>query len=192
MEDVREKWNRHWREKAGGAPEPDGWLLRALSLLPPPGRALDIACGGGRNALFLAERSWRVTAVDLSEEGLAMLSADAGSRDLKVDIRRADLEAAPLLPDGPFELVILFFYLQRALFPSIREAVAPGGIAVVRTFSAAGSFPGGPENPDFVLRPGELPELFAGWEVLLHEEGLEPAKRGGALAGIVARKPEKG
>jgi len=60
---------------------------------------------------------------------------------------------------------------------------------VVRTFSRAGSFPGGLDNPDFVLNPGELPDLFSGWEILLHEEGLEPSKKGGSLAGIVARRP---
>jgi len=60
---------------------------------------------------------------------------------------------------------------------------------VVRTFSRAGSFPGGLANSDFVLNPGELLELFSGWEILLHEEGLEPSKKGGSLAGIVARRP---
>jgi hypothetical protein len=72
----------------------------------------------------------------------------------------------------------------------LRESLRPGGIAVIRTFSSAGPFPGGPENKDIVLRPGELLEIFSGWEILLHEEGLEPSeKKGGSLAGIVARRP---
>lgn len=186
---MREKWNRHWREKKGEFAEPDAWLLRSLPFLPPADRALDVACGGGRNALFLAAKGWRVTAIDMAEEGLALLADDAAQRNLAIDARQADLEVDPVLPAGPFGLVLLFFYLQRSLFPHLLGAVAPGGVAVVRTFSAAGNIPGGPENPDFVLRPGELLELFAGWEILLHEEGVEPAKRGGALAGIVARKP---
>ncbi|MBW2688610.1 MAG: hypothetical protein JRC99_01615, partial [Deltaproteobacteria bacterium] len=61
---------------------------------------------------------------------------------------------------------------------------------VLRTFSCAGSFVGGPDNPDFVLRPGELLEIFSGWDVLFHEEGLEPSSKGGSVAGIVARRPE--
>lgn len=59
----------------------------------------------------------------------------------------------------------------------------------MRTFSRAGNFPGGPGNPDFSLNSGELPALFDGWQVLLHEEGLDEAHRGGGLAGIVARRP---
>lgn len=188
MEDPQTKWNRHWKERAGSVQEPDGWLLRALPLLPPTGRGLDVACGGGRNTLFLAERGWKMTAVDLSEEGLTLLAEDALRRKVEVETLRMDLEEAPALPAGPFDLALLFFYLQRSLFPSLLSAVRPGGIAVVRTFSEAGDFPGGLENPDFVLRRGELPRIFAGWEILLHEEGREPARRGGGLAGIIARK----
>ena len=129
-----------------------------------------------------------MTAVDLSEEGLTLLAEDALRRKVEVETLRVDLEEAPALPAGPFDLALLFFYLQRSLFPSLFSAVRPGGIAVVRTFSEAGDFPGGPENPDFVLRRGELPRIFAGWEILLHEEGREPARRGGGLAGIIARK----
>ncbi len=192
MENPREKWNRHWGERAEGGGEPDLWLLRALPLLPSPGKALDIACGAGRNALFLAERGWAVTGIDISEEGLALLDAEAGRRGLPLNTERIDLEAEPLLPSGPFDLVLLLFYLQRNLFPAILSSVRPGGVAVVRTFSTAGDFPGGPGNPDFSLRPGELLQIFAGWEVLMHEEGVEPAKRGGGLAGIVARRPPLG
>jgi hypothetical protein len=61
-------------------------------------------------------------------------------------------------------------------------------ISVLRIFSRAGTFPGGPNDPDFVLRPGELLEIFAGWEILLREEGMEPSRKGGYLAGIVARR----
>jgi serine/threonine protein kinase len=79
--------------------------------------------------------------------------------------------------------------LHRPLLPQLLQAVRPGGVAVLRTFSSAGAFAGGPGNPAFVLRPGELLEIFAGWDILLHEEGIEPSRKGGALAGIVARRP---
>lgn len=188
MSNSRDTWNSRWREKADDAWEPDPWLLKVRPLLPG-GRALDIACGRGRNALYLAELGWTVTGVDVSEEALAQLAAEATRRNLKIETRQVDLEETPQLTGDTFDLVIDLFYLHRPLLPSLRQSVRPGGVAVLRTFSQAGSFPGGPENPDIVLRPGELPEVFRGWEILLHEEGIEPSRKGGSLAGIVARRP---
>jgi len=183
------KWNNRWREKTDQPFLVDPWLLAVASFLPTAGRALDLACGRGRNALFLAERGLSVTALDISAEALDQLRAEATNRDLAIDVRQVDLEADPQLPREAFDLAIQFFYLQRSLFPRLLAAVRPGGLAVVRTLSSAGDFEGGPDNPDFVLRPGELPGVFAGWEILRHEEGLEPSHKGGSLAGIVARKP---
>ncbi len=181
-------WNKKWRERAAEELTPDPWLGRVLPLLPP-GRALDLACGRGRNALRLAELGWQVTAVDAAAEGLALLEEEAGRRGLELGVRRQDLEAEPVLPRAAFELVIDFFYLQRSLWPALKEALVPGGVAVVRTFSRAGGFAGGPRRQEFILQPGELLEQFTGWEILLHEEGVEEARQGGGLAGIVARKP---
>ena len=184
----RTDWNARWREKIEHPFAPDPWLLKILPLLPR-GRALDLASGRGRNALFLAEQGFTVLAVDVSEEALAQLGREAARRNLPVEVRRLDLEAEPQLPPAAFDLVLEFFYLHRSLLPSLRESVRPGGMAVLRTFSSAGTFPGGPTNPEFVLRPGELLEMFAGWEILLHEEGVEPSSKGGSLAGIVVRRP---
>ncbi|MBE0598187.1 MAG: methyltransferase domain-containing protein, partial [Desulfuromonadales bacterium] len=161
-------WNARWREKKEQSFDPDPWLLQLLPLLPP-GEALDIASGRGRNALWLAERGWPVVAVDASAEALAQLEVEAGRRRLPVRTCRIDLEAEPRLP-GSFELVLQFFYLQRSLLPALLASVRPGGVAVLRTFSSAGPFPGGPGNSAFVLRPGELLEIFAGWDIVRHEE----------------------
>ena len=192
MSDVQDKWNARWRDKAADLDwQADPWLPRVLPLLPP-GRALDVACGSGRNAVFLAEHGFAVTAVDLSQEALALLAHEAKARGLAIDTRLVDLEAVPSLPAGPFDLVINFFYLHRPLLPLLGALLRPGGLMVLRTFSCAGPFPGGPDNPDFVLKPGELLELFQSWDILCHEEGLEPSHKGGSLAGIVARRPENG
>jgi tellurite methyltransferase len=181
-------WNEKWRERAAEALSPDPWLERALPWLPP-GRALDLACGRGRNALHLAQLGWKVTALDASAEGLALLEEEARRRGLAIALRRQDLEAEPQLPAAQFEVVLDFFYLQRSLFPALKAALAPGGVAVLRTFSAAGGFAGGPRRKEFILQPGELLQQFGGWEILLHEDGLESSRKGGGLAGIVARKP---
>lgn len=186
---IKPDWNCRWREKAGEPLTVDSWLLAIAALLPDSGRALDLACGRGRHALFLAERGLTVTALDSSAEALDQLHNEATRRALTIETRQVDLEINPQLPTACFDVVLLFFYLQRSLLSHLREAVCPGGLAVLRTFSSAGPFPGGPENPDFVLRPGELLETFAGWEILRNEEGLEPSSKGGSLAGIVARRP---
>lgn len=183
-------WNDRWREKVDHPFNPDPWLVEIAPLLPG-GRALDLAGGRGRNALFLAERGMSVLCVDVSEEALDQLRQEATRRNLQVETRQADLEGDPRLPDAEFDLVLDFFYLHRPLLPRLRDAVRPGGIAVLRTFSSAGPFPGGPGNPEFVLRPGELLEIFAGWEILRHEEGVEPSRKGGSVAGIVARRPAR-
>lgn len=182
-------WNRVWQERRQEPLQFDSWLQKVLPLMPPSGRLLDIACGRGRNALPLAARGYHVTAVDSSPQGLKQLAAEAARQQLPVTTVQQDLEHNPHLNLGTFDIVLQFFYLQRSLFDSLRQTVKPGGLAVVRTFSRAGEAAGGPGNPDYVLLPGELPVVFAGWEILLHEEGQDRAQRGGCLAGIVARKP---
>jgi len=189
MNDLRKRWDARWREKSPLADwQVDPWLKRVLPLLDQ-GRVLDVACGAGRNALFLAEQHFDVTAVDLSSEALEQLAREAARRGLAVRTSQVDLESSPRLPEGPFDLIVDFFYLHRPLLATLIGLLRPGGLLVLRTFSRAGGFPDADLDPCFVLDPGELLMIFAGWEMLLHEEGLEPSSKGGSLAGIVARKP---
>lgn len=187
--DMANDWNQIWRERAHSERNPDPWLVRSLHLLPPAGRVLDLACGRGRNALYLATRGYRVTAVDASAEALAQVDAEARRRGLHIDTLQQNMEDCPILDLPPFDVVMQFFYLQRSLLPELRRLVRPGGFMIVRTFSRAGAFPGGPGNPAFALDPGELPKLLDGWQILMHEEGIDQAHRGGSLAGVVARRP---
>ena len=185
------KWNSRWQEKAArGGQQPDPWLKRVLPMLPK-GTALDVACGMGRNAIYLAEQGYTVTAVDLSSVALGLVGEEAARRKLQISSQQIDLENDPVLPAGPFDLLLNFFYLHRPLLTQELSRVRPGGVAVVRTFSQVGSERFGSIRPDIALDPGELLEIFSGWEVLLHEEGLEPSSKGGSLAGIVARRPNR-
>ncbi|MCD4689567.1 MAG: methyltransferase domain-containing protein [Desulfuromonadaceae bacterium] len=182
-------WDKVWQERGEKPLLFDPWLKRVLPLLPL-GTVLDIACGRGRNALPMAELGYAVTALDASSQGLKQLNDEAHRRGLAITTMPQDLEQTPQLPREAFDVVLQFFYLQRSLFDAVRQAVRPGGVVVARTFSRAGNFTGGPGNPDYVLEVGEFLTLFKGWEILLHEEGLDEAERGGGLAGIVARKPQ--
>jgi tellurite methyltransferase len=133
-----------------------------------PRGALDLACGAGRNALYLAEQGWSVTAVDGSAAAIAILRERAAARGLNVDARVADLEREefPIEP-AAWDLVAILYYLQRNLFEDAKRGVAPGGllIAIVHITEP------GEEPTPHRLRPGELETYFAGWEIVHYYEG---------------------
>lgn len=164
-------------------------VVKAASIFAP-GRALDLACGAGRHALYLAERGWQVTAVDASRVGIDVLQRRAGERNLTVDAHIADLERGEfVIEPAAYDLLCVCCYLQRELFPAIRAGVRAGG-AVAAAISLVDDSPDvKPMNPAFLLRPGELRAEFAGWKILHDFEG----KRAGqeqrrALAELIARR----
>lgn len=185
-------WNERYRRGEHAGTEPSQLLVRAAKSLAP-GRALDIACGAGRHAIFLAERGWRVTAVDASVVGIEITKERARERGVVIDARVADLAQGEfLIGPGAYDLVIVFYYLQRDLFPQIRAGVRPGG-AVVAAIHTVDDSPGvKPMNAAFLLEPGELRAEFQGWEIEHYDEGKphddEHQRR---TAEIIARRPYK-
>lgn len=165
----REDWNRRY---AGSellwSAEPNLFFAAEARALPP-GRALDLACGEGRNALWLAERGWDVTAVDFSDVALARARKLAAARGVGVDWIGADVRTWEP-PPGAFGLVVLL-YLQlpaqerRPVLESAARAVAPGGTLLVVAHHAANLTEGygGPSDPAVLATEaevaGELPEL---------------------------------
>src|SRR5579883_995154 len=119
-------WDQHYSDPANLDFTPAPLLVEVADQLPP-GRALDLACGAGRNAIFLASLGWKVTAVDRSTVAIRLLRERAAG--LTIDARVADLEAGGFViePSG-YDLICDFHYLQRDLFPAIREGVRPGGV----------------------------------------------------------------
>jgi len=165
------------------ASAPSDWVVRWTPLLPPGARVLDVACGHGRHARWLAAAGHRVTAVDRDAALLAPLAGLAHVERTVV----ADLEAAPWpFPGERFDAVLVTNYLWRALFPALLSAVAPGGLLVYETFTQAHAALGRPRRPEFLLRPGELLELLGAgragdadateWHVIAFEEGRLPAR----------------
>jgi len=154
-----------------------------------PGRALDLACGAGSNALWLASRGWQVTAVDGSSVAIDILRQRADQRELTIDTRVADLEKHQYViqPDS-WDLIAMCYYLQRDLFEPAKRGVVPGGhvLAIVHIPDP------GEGLTRFRLAPGELTRYFDDFEILHQYEGPshDPAHRRW-VAEIVARRPAK-
>jgi tellurite methyltransferase len=155
-----------------------------------PGRALDVACGAGRNAVFLAERGWKVLGFDRSVEGLRILSRRGAERDLPIVPVLADAAEFAVRP-GSVDLVVNTHFLLREAFPLLRSALRPGGLLVFETFSVVELEElGGDIRRAFAVERGELLRAFAGFQVLLHEEGVFEREEGDrGLARFVGRKP---
>jgi SAM-dependent methyltransferase len=156
----------------------------------PEGPVLDLACGDGRNGLFLAAKGLPVVLADRSDEALAKAQEAAEKMQGKVTIWKVDLERPGENPfkDEEFSAILVFRYLHRPLMPCIRKALKRGGFLVYHTYTLEQAQFGKPRNPDFLLNPGELMDWFKDWNVLHSFEGLqENPKR--AVAEIVCRKP---
>ena len=159
---------------------------------------LDLACGEGRNGLFLVSHNVPVLFADNNEAHLQSILPELESAapsakksacwliDFEAEVREG---RNPLIGKS-FDAVIVFNYLHRPLFPFIREAIRPGGLIVYETFTVDQKRFGRPRNPDFLLRPDELTQAFAGWELIESFEG-EVSNPERAIARLIARKQAK-
>jgi len=149
------------------------------------GRALDLACGTGRNALWLAQQGWSVTAVDGSAKAIEILVRRAEARGVEIDARVADLEKGEYhVQPSAWDLITICYYLQRDLLEPAKLGVVPCGVLMVIVhISAAGE-----EPSRFQMRPGELVTYFKGWEILHSYEGApRDSAHARAVAEVVAR-----
>jgi tellurite methyltransferase len=148
---------------------------------------LDVAGGGGRNALFLARRGKRIEVIDFAFSGLHAVRQAAAAEGLDLLAIQADLHTYPL-PAGRYDAVINIRYLQRSLFPALRRATKPGGLLLFETFLIDQRGIGHPKNPEFLLQRGELRAAFHDCEILTYEEGRFDDQVGRAyLARMLAR-----
>jgi len=162
---------------------------RALEARAKPGspRALDLACGSGRGAVFLALSGWRAEGWDADGSALELARAFARRQRVDVPFLEHDLESAePPVPERAFDLIVVVRYLHRPLFPWIERALAPGGVLLYETFRDGQQRFGTPKQERFLLRDGELTTAFPSLVVERHEQtpdGTPPL-----LARLVARK----
>ena len=176
---------------------PSRWVSRFLPGAPAGGgQVLDLAAGRGRHSRLARQRGWRVTAVDRETGPLTALAAE----DDGIAVREIDLEAGAAADvveavgaAGPFDVAIVCNYLHRPLLPHLPAVLKPGGRLIYETFMLGNEAYGRPRNPDFLLRPGELPAAFDGLLTLLaFEQGYEAAPAPRVVqryAGIAAPAP---
>jgi len=200
----RSEWDAKHRLAAEAPPSEPASIVRELLPLLPSGPALDIACGTGRHALFLAARGQHVTGVDYSGVALDILEARARSQHVRVkrgdsfhapgrhlhgglELIHANLEEA-CLPESSYDLILCVQYLQRSIFPQMVHALRPDGVLLMETFTQAQlEFSGGPRNPAYLLETGELRDVFPELRTLFYRE----LRAGVGIASLVARKPHK-
>jgi len=189
-EDTARLWNEKYRQGDPLGRKPASFLVENRRLLPSGGKALDVAMGTGRNALYLASLGFEVIGIDISPVAVERCRQEAERRGLKVTPILADLQSYQL-PKEKYGLIINFYYRDRSLSPRLVEALKPGGVLVFETFTIDQlAFGWGPSNQDWLLRPGELGTMFPSLETLLYREGAFDSERGKkAIASLIARKP---
>jgi SAM-dependent methyltransferase len=189
---ARERWNE--RYGAGGfdafPDAPAQWLVEHRALLDElrasrdDARAIDVACGDGRNARHLAELGFAVVAVDVSDVAIDALRAAAAESGLAISARVLDLEHDPL-PEDAYDVVVCTSYLQRDLFGALARALRPGGLLLYETFARAHVEELGKSfNPAYVLERNELLHAFAQLHVRHYREGV--VERGGEQRGVAS------
>lgn len=170
---------------------PSAYLAEHIDLLKqaPDKTALDIACGKGRNSLFLAENGFETTGLELNDDALSAARSSAEAKGLKVNFEKTDLEAdgfeLPIISHG---VVCVFYFLYRPLLTRIRNAVKPGGFIIYETFliDAHQRF-GSPKRAEFAFAHNELLETFAGFRVHHYAEKVD-AQAETACAQIIAQR----
>ncbi|KAA0244606.1 MAG: class I SAM-dependent methyltransferase [Candidatus Brocadia sp. AMX2] len=166
--------------------EPVEFLKEHIDILPR-GKALDIAMGEGRNAVFLAENGFAVDGCDISEIAVKKAKELAKEHNVAIHAFVADLETSKL-PKDTYDVIACFYYLQRDLIPQMKEALKPGGMIIYETYTIENRERGfeGPKNKDYLLKPNELLDLFKDLKIIYYRELVLNNKK--AIASLIAKK----
>ncbi len=192
-QDEKTHWNRKYAEGSHTSMQPDPFLLSAYAEFlaeTSPGYALDAAGGVGRHALWLTERGWKVKLADISEIGVNLARENFHrkhglrfSDQLETEV--LDLSQIPDLGQEHYDLIIVFFFLERSLFPALISALRPGGFLIYKTYTTESQLLGrGPSHPMYLLQPNELLHAFQPLRVLHYHETMKEK----GVAELVAQK----
>jgi len=185
----RIKWNERYRKGAYAERTHPSALLAEWIDRIPRGRALDVACGAGRNALFLAGHDFEVDAVDISREALTRAARLAQQSDLQINWIELDLDE-PLQLENHYALILIVRYVNLPLIRRLKRCLAPGGFLVCEEHLVSDTDVIGPSNNAFRVQPGAMSKLAKGLRVHLLEEAIinDPDNRPAALGRLVAQK----
>jgi len=182
----RDHWNRRYTEQPW-YDNPSPWMVANAELLPETGNALDVAGGTGRNAIWLAQRGWCVSIADVSDVALTIALGRADALRVSLRIHPIDLSIESL-PEGPWDLLMLFHYLDRDIFPDLAVALRPGGMLIGALATITNLERNERPPSPYLLEEAELPSMMQGLELVRYEEGWLDDRHD---ARFVARKPLK-
>ena len=192
---TKERWDRKYnREVYVYGKEPAAFLRQKIGVLKK-GTALVLAMGEGRNAVYLAQNGFDVTGVDISEVAIEKCRKLAVERGVTVNTVVADLTGYDM-GTGRYDLITDFYFYDKSLFPKVIEALKPGGMFIFEQFSIdhpkkGGTF--GPRNPDYLVKPDELLEIFSSLRILHYEDTVVELDEGmhkgpAAVVRLIAQK----
>ena len=167
MRQDRLKWNERYQRQ--NYPDEPAAIVKQYVELASGQNALDIAAGNGRNAIFLARQGFVVDAIDISDTGLAQFAGKhPGIQPICADLDEFDI------PANRYDLIVNIKYLNRRLFPCIREGLAPGGVLIFETFlDSPNPAKAEPNCRDYLLRENELVNAFSSLKIVLYKESEE-------------------
>jgi 2-polyprenyl-3-methyl-5-hydroxy-6-metoxy-1,4-benzoquinol methylase len=186
----QKRWDeRFGRKEFALGKDPNPFLKKHIHLLPR-GKALDIATGEGRNAVFLAQNGFEVDAVDISEKGLKKVRALAREKGVKINTVLVDLDQYQIEKER-YDLIANFYFLKRRLIPRIRKGLKKGGKVIFETYILEHRTlaTGGPKQAKYFLKPNEPLRLFKKFRIQFYREGIfREGGRKKAVASLVAEK----
>ena len=163
----KERWDKKYdTEKFIFGEQPVPFLTQNIHLLPK-GKALDIAMGEGRNGVYLATQGFEVVGLDISPKGLAKAHKLAEQNNVKIETRVVDLENHQLEKNA-YDVILLMYYMQRDLWPQIREALKPGGMAIIETYNMD-HLKHARFNPKWLLKDNELVGAFKDMKIIRYQ-----------------------
>ena len=179
----RKKWNQRYADEPPDIPAPDPFLVQHNDLLKS-GRVLDVACGRGGNAIFLAQSGYVVDAVDISDIALAGLQVYSEQLALNINCILADLDYFELAKES-YDLVAVFYFFSERLLPSIKHTLRQDGLLFYATYNERHTSVQPGFNPDYLVEPQALTRYFIDFEILVNEPVAGPE---GNISRLIARK----
>ena len=185
----RNKWNQRYAEDSYHKGNPVTLLENWIAEIPV-GKALDVACGAGRNALLMAQAGFDVDAIDISSEGLNKARQNAASQGFDINWIEHDLDQTYQFETG-YDLIVVMWYVNLPLISKLCNCLAPGGYLLCEEHLVTDREVIGPTSTNYRVGPGKLREIVSVLEVLFYRESIETTAEDEQLASaaVVARKP---